>query len=92
MPSSQSIDLSREPLAASLLSVEQKERLTEILDRYLSSLEEGAPIHPDSLIEEHPDLAEPLRAYLASLNELHCAAAGFGGGEKDDCADEFEAD
>ncbi|HRX78879.1 MAG TPA: protein kinase, partial [Pirellulaceae bacterium] len=92
MPSSQSIDLSREPLAASLLSVEQKERLTEILDRYLSSLEEGIPIHPDALVEEHPDLAEPLRAYLASLNELHCAAAGFGGGEKDDCADEIEAD
>jgi serine/threonine protein kinase/tetratricopeptide (TPR) repeat protein len=91
MPSSQSIDLSREPLAASLLSVEQKERLTELLDRYLSSLEEGIPVHPETLVEQHPDLAEPLRAYLASLDELHCAAAGFGGGESDDSTIEVEA-
>ena len=90
MPSSQSIDLSREPLAASLLSIEQKERLTEILDRYLSSLENDVPIQPEVLVREHPDLAEPLRAYLSSLDELHCAAAGFGGA-KEDSTDETEA-
>ena len=91
MPTSKSIDLSREPLAASLLSVAQKERLTEILDRYLSSLEGGAPIQPETLVEEHPDLAKPLQAYLSSLDELHCAAAGFGGGENVS-SDEIEAD
>jgi serine/threonine protein kinase/Tfp pilus assembly protein PilF len=91
MSSSQSIDLSREPLAASLLSVKQKERLTELLDRYLSSLEDDVPIHPDTLINEHPDLAEPLRAYLGSLDELHCAAAGFGHSVKENSADEAEA-
>lgn len=92
MPSSESIDLSREPLAASTLSAEQKGRLSEILDRYLSSLESGAPIHPDTLVEQHPDLAEPLQTYLGSLNELHRAAAGFGGGDAADSDDHVEAD
>lgn len=92
MLSSESIDLSREPLAASLLSAEQKERLTVLLDRYLSALESGVPIQPETLVKEHPDLAEPLQAYLGSLDELHCAAAGFGGGgEDDDSPDETEA-
>lgn len=91
MLSSESIDLSREPLAASLLSKEQKERLTELLDRYLSSLESGVPIQPEMLVEEHPDLAEPLQTYLNSLNELHCAAAGFAGGDRGDYRDETES-
>ena len=91
MPASESIELSREPLAASLLDAEQKERLTQILDRYLSSLENGAPIHPETLVAEHPDLAELLQAYLISLDELHCAAAGFGdvGG---DASEDIETD
>ncbi|MEO8496901.1 MAG: protein kinase, partial [Planctomycetota bacterium] len=62
-----------------MLSSEQKERLSEILDRYLSSLESGLPIQPETLVAEHPDLAEPLQTYLSSLDELHRAAAGFGG-------------
>ncbi len=51
MPTSESIDLSREPLAASPLSTEQKERLSEILDRYLSSLEDGRHCWHDALHE-----------------------------------------
>ena len=94
MPASESIDLSREPLATSLLSVEQKQRLTEILDRYLSSLEDGIPIQPEALVKEHPDLADTLRAYLSSLDELHGAAAGFGGGTnaEADCELNFDRD
>ena len=33
----------------------------------------------EALVRRHPDLAEPLAAYLKSLDALHDAAAGFGG-------------
>jgi serine/threonine protein kinase/Flp pilus assembly protein TadD len=45
-----------------------------ILEDYLEGLEGGAQPRPDELLAEHPDLAEPLRACLASLNFLHEAA------------------
>jgi serine/threonine protein kinase/tetratricopeptide (TPR) repeat protein len=60
------------------LSGEQRDRLTAILDRYLCALEGGAPPDRDELLQAHPDLAEPLAAYLSSLDQLHDAAAGFG--------------
>lgn len=92
MAFSESIDLSCEPLAASLLSAEQKERLTELLDRYLLSLEEGQPLDPATLVAAHSDLAEPLQAYLNSLDELHCVAGTFGSANDNNAAtnDELE--
>jgi serine/threonine protein kinase/Flp pilus assembly protein TadD len=59
------------------LTPQEKDRLTEILDRYLSSLEAGVPYQREELLAAHPDLAGPLAAYLQSLDELHDVAAGF---------------
>jgi tetratricopeptide (TPR) repeat protein/tRNA A-37 threonylcarbamoyl transferase component Bud32 len=70
------------------LTQEQRERLTDALDRYLTALEHDAPLSQDAIIAEHPDLAEPLRAYFHSLEELHEMAAGFGGGSKTETHDE----
>jgi serine/threonine protein kinase/tetratricopeptide (TPR) repeat protein len=78
MGSSDYSDLSVEPSAIQRLSVEQRDRLTAILDRYLSALESGAPPDREELLKTHPDLAGPLQAYLYSLDQLHDAAAGFG--------------
>jgi len=79
MQSFDSSDLSAEPPAIQRLTPEQKDRLTEILDRYLSSLAGGVPAAKEALLESHPDLAGPLEAYLKGLDELHDMAAGFGG-------------
>ena len=66
--------------ALEALSREQQERLTEILDQYLRGLENGLPPRPERLLEQHPDLAEPLEAYLQNLTRLHEVAAAFGHG------------
>ena len=79
MHSIPSSDLSAEPSTIRRLSPEQKDRLTEILDRYLSGLESGVPAAREELLAAHPDLAETLEKYLRSLDELHDVAAGFGG-------------
>jgi len=71
-------DLSVESSSIGQLSQEQKARLTDILDRYLSALESGVPPDGEELLKEHPDLAGPLGTYLESLDELHDVAAGFG--------------
>jgi serine/threonine protein kinase/Tfp pilus assembly protein PilF len=76
--SSDLADLSVEPSTIRRLSPEQKDRLTDILDRYLSALENGVPPDREALLEEHPELAGPLATYLDSLEELHDVAAGFG--------------
>jgi hypothetical protein len=71
----------RSHVAGSLaqLTTEQRERLTEVLDRYLSALEHDSPLAPEALFAEHPDLADALRSYFRSLEDLHDMAAGFGG-------------
>lgn len=79
MQSFDATDLSAEPSAIQRLTPEQKERLTDILDGYLSSLATGVPASRETLLASHPDLAEPLKAYLKGLDELHDMAAGFGG-------------
>ncbi|HTN76692.1 MAG TPA: serine/threonine-protein kinase, partial [Pirellulaceae bacterium] len=61
------------------LTTEQQERLTQVLDQYLSALEQGVPPKPEAFLTEHPDLAGPLEFYLASLNQLHEVSAGFVG-------------
>jgi eukaryotic-like serine/threonine-protein kinase len=70
-------NLSAEPSAIRGLTPEQKDRLTEILDRYFSGLEQGVPPAREDLLTEFPALAEPLNAYLDRLDELHDAAVGF---------------
>jgi eukaryotic-like serine/threonine-protein kinase len=76
-PTSRLDSMLAEPSAIESLTPAQKDRLTEVLDRYLSSLEKGMPISPESLMEAYPDLAEPLKTYLNCLTELHDVAAGF---------------
>ncbi len=70
-------NLSVEPAALQQLTAEQKERLTDVLDQYLSALERGVPPGAENLLQEHPDLAGPLTMYLDRLEELHGMAAGF---------------
>jgi serine/threonine protein kinase/tetratricopeptide (TPR) repeat protein len=72
-----SLDLSIEPGATWHLTPEQRDRLTEVLDGYLSQLEQGLPPAREDLLEANADLAEPLQAYFQSLDELHDMAAGF---------------
>ena len=79
MHSSDLSDLSVEPSTIGRLTSEQKARLTDILDRYLSALESDLPPEREELLKEHPDLAESLQTYFVSLDELHDMAAGFGG-------------
>ena len=73
-------DASLESSAFSRLSVQQRDRLTQVLDEYLSALESGVPTAREDLLRDNPDLAESLAVYLDSLDELHDAAAGFAGG------------
>ena len=49
-------------------------RTMRVLQQYLAQLERGDAPPPDELVARHPDLAEPLRAYLVSLNFLHRTA------------------
>jgi serine/threonine protein kinase len=67
-------------LASSAPSVSPRaDQVMNILEAYLAELEDGAAPHPDVLLARHPDLAEPLRAYLASLELLHHAALSLHG-------------
>jgi serine/threonine protein kinase/tetratricopeptide (TPR) repeat protein len=49
-------------------------RLAGVLEGYLAELENGSAPDCESLLSEHPDLAEELRPYLDSLRMLHNAA------------------
>ena len=77
MSSRDSLDLSIEPALIRLLTPEQKDRLTDLLDGYLRQLEKGLPPQREELLERNSDLAGPLQAYFDSLDELHDMAAGF---------------
>ncbi len=57
------------------LSPESQQRLAEVLEKYLNGLEQGAPPDVEELVGQYPDLAEPLREYLGSLDFVHQAAA-----------------
>jgi serine/threonine protein kinase/tetratricopeptide (TPR) repeat protein len=73
------------------LTAEQRERLSEVLDRYLAALEEDAPLSQEAILAQQPDLAPALKNYFRSLEELHDMAAGFGGGaEPDDANDDHD--
>jgi serine/threonine protein kinase len=53
-------------------------RLAGVLDRYMRELETGGvPPDLETLVAEHPDLADELRSYVDSLNLLHQMTAGL---------------
>jgi serine/threonine protein kinase/Flp pilus assembly protein TadD len=52
-----------------------------VLEGYLAELERGVPPDPGQLLARHPDLAEPLKVYLASLEFLHRAALNLRSGD-----------
>lgn len=70
-------NLSLPPAALRGLSDEQTERLSRVLDDYLAALETGKAPELVALLQQHPDLSEPLSEYLGKLSELHNFAAGF---------------
>ncbi len=51
--------------------------LAEVLDRYLLSLEENAPLDIERLIAESPHLATDIRAFVSSVDMLHGATRGL---------------
>ena len=51
------------------------ERLAQLMDEYLVSLEQGSPIDLQQLIAEHEDLADEIRSMAASLDLLHQTTA-----------------
>ncbi len=75
--SAMSIELSAEPSRLGALTSEQRDRLTAVLDRYLSSLETDTPIARETLLDEHADLADTLRIYLDGLDDLQGLASRF---------------
>lgn len=50
--------------------------LAEVLDGYLRSLENNAPLDVERLVAEHPTIAEDIRAFVASVDMLHGATQG----------------
>ncbi len=68
--------LAANPLDA--LTPQQQEQLSKILETYLDDLEQGRPADPESLIQRHAELAEPLRWYLRGLDFVHQATAELG--------------
>jgi len=59
------------PAAAVL---EPNSEVLRVLEAYLEELEDGGQPQPEELLARHPELEEPLRACLASLELLHDAA------------------
>lgn len=57
--------------AIDALTVEQQERLSEQLDRYLVGLEHGTPLDAAEIVREHPDIGDVFRAYLEKLHALY---------------------
>ena len=70
-------DLSVEPSTTRNLTSEQKERLTFLLEKYLTGMEEGVPPTVEQLAADEPELRQPLQEYIAGLQDLHRIAVGF---------------
>ncbi len=64
-----------EPSTFGGLSPEDRDRLTQLLDDYLISLERGEPVSAEQLATQHPDLADILKVYLRNLHDLYGLAA-----------------
>jgi serine/threonine protein kinase len=56
---------------------DQTARVLEILERYMSDLEQGKRISPEEVAAGHPELADILQGYFKKLNTLHEAAVGL---------------
>jgi len=67
-----------QPSAIDGLSPQQQQRLAEILDAYLSDLEQGRQPDLERHVADHPELAGALQSCLGSLRFLQQAAADFG--------------
>jgi serine/threonine protein kinase/Flp pilus assembly protein TadD len=55
-------------------ALEPTSEVISILEEFLTKLESGARVNPEDLTARCPDLAEPLKACLASLEFLHDAS------------------
>jgi WD40 repeat protein/serine/threonine protein kinase len=53
-----------------------------VLEEYLARLEQGAPPSPEELVHQHPELADRLQEFLASLEFLHRAALNLHSGDQ----------
>jgi hypothetical protein len=71
------------------LPPKQQEELSQILDGYLADLERGVRRAPQDLLDEHPQLAEPLKWYLDSLDFLQRAAVDLGAESANDVTDDL---
>jgi serine/threonine protein kinase len=63
-------------------ALEPTSEVLRILEGYLQQLEQGGEPDPEALLAQHPQLAVPLRACLASLEFLHDAALSLRGGDR----------
>ncbi|EMI19439.1 serine/threonine protein kinase, partial [Rhodopirellula maiorica SM1] len=70
-------DLSAEPYVTRHLTDAQKERLSMLLESYMSGLENGLPPTIDELTSGSPELRQPLRYCVDGLQNLHRMAAGL---------------
>ncbi|WP_231617849.1 serine/threonine-protein kinase [Novipirellula aureliae] len=59
------------------LSDDQQARLTQQLDDYLVSLENGQPLDANELARNNPDIADVFASYLEKLDALYGVAVGF---------------
>jgi serine/threonine protein kinase/WD40 repeat protein len=55
-------------------AAEPNPAVLRILEDYLDQLEQGVPAHPEELLARHPEVADLLQEYLASLQFLHRTA------------------
>ena len=65
------------PSAIELLSSADQELVAELVEECMIALEHGIPLDIESLVEAHPNLEEPLRRCLASLQTIHDAVHGM---------------
>ncbi len=63
-------------------ALEPTSEVIRIFEEYLEELEAGGQPSPEDLVARHPELAEPLKACLASLEFLHDAALSLRGSAK----------
>ncbi|MCA9186237.1 MAG: protein kinase [Pirellulaceae bacterium] len=65
------------PSSMGNLSSELQQKLADVLDDYLTGLEQGLPRNEDELVSRYPELAEPLREFLGGLALLHDGTGEF---------------